>query len=47
LAFRCAWPAELVMAVGLVVDYMVHIVHYYLHQASAQTDSGIASATGA
>jgi len=26
--------SELVMAVGLVVDYMVHIVHYYLHQAS-------------
>lgn len=22
------------MAVGLVVDYMVHIVHYYLQQAS-------------
>ena len=21
-------PAELIMAVGLVVDYMVHIVHY-------------------
>lgn len=21
------------MAVGLVVDYMVHVVHYYLHQA--------------
>ena len=26
--------AELIMAVGLVVDYMVHIVHYFLHQAS-------------
>ena len=25
---------ELIMAVGLVVDYMVHILHYYLHQAS-------------
>ncbi|CAN0119730.1 unnamed protein product, partial [Pylaiella littoralis] len=23
---------ELIMAVGLVVDYMVHIVHYFLHQ---------------
>lgn len=23
---------ELVMAVGLVVDYMVHIVHFFLHQ---------------
>lgn len=22
------------MAVGLVVDYMVHIVHFFLHQAS-------------
>lgn len=22
------------MAVGLVVDYMVHIVHYFLHQVS-------------
>lgn len=26
--------SELIMAVGLVVDYMVHVVHYYLHQAS-------------
>ena len=25
------------MAVGLVVDYMVHIVHYYLHQVSRHT----------
>ncbi|CAN0269125.1 unnamed protein product, partial [Ascophyllum nodosum] len=25
---------ELIMAVGLVVDYMVHIVHFFLHQAS-------------
>lgn len=24
--------AELIMAVGLVVDYMVHIIHYFLHQ---------------
>lgn len=24
--------SELIMAVGLVVDYMVHIVHYFLHQ---------------
>lgn len=23
---------ELIMAVGLVVDYTVHIVHYFLHQ---------------
>lgn len=23
---------ELIMAVGLVVDYMVHIIHYFLHQ---------------
>eukprot|EP00752_Nemacystus_decipiens_P003669 g3381.t1 len=23
---------ELIMAVGLVVDYMVHVVHYFLHQ---------------
>lgn len=22
------------MAVGLVVDYMVHIVHYFLHQVN-------------
>lgn len=29
------WHAlELIMAVGLVVDYMVHIVHYCLHQVS-------------
>ncbi|CAM9475163.1 unnamed protein product [Discosporangium mesarthrocarpum] len=26
---------ELIMAVGLVVDYMVHIVHYFLHQNPA------------
>ena len=26
--------SELIMAVGLVVDYMVHIVHFFLHQAS-------------
>lgn len=25
-------PAELIMAVGLVVDYMVHVVHYFLNQ---------------
>lgn len=24
--------AELIMAVGLVVDYIVHIVHYFLQQ---------------
>lgn len=27
--------AELIMAIGLVVDYMVHLVHYFLHQARA------------
>ncbi|CAM9128130.1 unnamed protein product [Ectocarpus sp. 8 AP-2014] len=26
---------QLIMAVGLVVDYMVHLVHYFLHQARA------------
>ncbi|CAN0456876.1 unnamed protein product, partial [Scytosiphon promiscuus] len=24
------------MAVGLVVDYMVHLVHYFLHQVSGR-----------
>lgn len=30
---------ELVMAVGLVVDYMVHIVHYFLHQVHVNRSS--------
>ncbi|CAM9860224.1 unnamed protein product, partial [Laminaria digitata] len=35
------------MAVGLVVDYMVHIVHYFLHQdTSISNDAGIANALG-
>eukprot|EP00904_Undaria_pinnatifida_P008204 jgi/Undpi1/4513/HiC_scaffold_18.g07867.m1 len=38
---------ELVMAVGLVVDYMVHIVHYFLHQdAGKSKDVRIANALG-
>lgn len=24
------------MAVGLVVDYMAHLVHYFLHQVSEE-----------
>lgn len=31
--------AELIMAVGLVVDYIVHIVHYFLHQVSGPRES--------
>ena len=39
--------AELIMAVGLVVDYMVHIVHYFLHQdPSMSKDVRIANALG-
>ncbi|CAN0525143.1 unnamed protein product [Ectocarpus sp. 12 AP-2014] len=35
------------MAVGLVVDYMVHIVHYFLHQdPSIPKDARIADALG-
>ena len=35
------------MAVGLVVDYMVHIVHYFLHQdPSMSKDARIANALG-
>lgn len=38
---------ELIMAVGLVVDYMVHIVHYFLHQDSnIAKDLRIADALG-
>ncbi|CBJ26527.1 conserved unknown protein [Ectocarpus siliculosus] len=38
---------ELIMAVGLVVDYMVHIVHYFLHQdPSIPKDARIADALG-
>ncbi|CAM9472608.1 unnamed protein product [Ascophyllum nodosum] len=39
---------ELIMAVGLVVDYMVHIVHFFLHQASftIPKDERIADALG-
>ncbi|CAM9472819.1 unnamed protein product [Ascophyllum nodosum] len=39
---------ELIMAVGLVVDYMVHIVHFFLHQASftIPKDARIADALG-
>ncbi|CAM9121063.1 unnamed protein product [Ectocarpus fasciculatus] len=38
---------ELIMAVGLVVDYMVHIVHYFLHQdPSIPKDARIAEALG-
>ncbi|CAM9359742.1 unnamed protein product, partial [Ectocarpus fasciculatus] len=38
---------SLIMAVGLVVDYMVHIVHYFLHQdASIPKDARIAEALG-
>ncbi|CAM9737467.1 unnamed protein product [Ectocarpus sp. 13 AM-2016] len=38
---------ELIMAVGLVVDYMVHIVHYFLHQnPSIPKDVRIAEALG-
>ncbi|CAM9724445.1 unnamed protein product, partial [Hapterophycus canaliculatus] len=38
---------ELIMAVGLVVDYMVHIVHYFLHQdATRPTDIRIAHGLG-
>jgi len=33
MAFSSNAPV-LVMAVGLVVDYIVHIVHYYKYQAS-------------
>ncbi|CAN0043144.1 unnamed protein product, partial [Hapterophycus canaliculatus] len=39
--------AELIMAVGLVVDYMVHLVHYFLHQDSTiPKDNRIANALG-
>ena len=35
------------MAVGLVVDYMVHIVHYFLHQdPNISKDGRIANALG-
>ncbi|CBJ26534.1 conserved unknown protein [Ectocarpus siliculosus] len=38
---------ELIMAVGLVVEYMVHIVHYFLHQdPSIPKDARIAEALG-
>ncbi|CAM9359667.1 unnamed protein product, partial [Ectocarpus fasciculatus] len=38
---------ELIMAVGLVVDYMVHIVHYFLHQdPGIPKDARIAEALG-
>eukprot|EP00903_Cladosiphon_okamuranus_P015713 g14505.t1 len=38
---------ELIMAVGLVVDYMVHIVHYFLHQdPNIPKDDRIAMALG-
>lgn len=38
---------ELIMAVGLVVDYMVHIVHYFLHQdPGIPKDARIANALG-
>eukprot|EP00904_Undaria_pinnatifida_P008203 jgi/Undpi1/4512/HiC_scaffold_18.g07866.m1 len=38
---------ELIMAVGLVVDYMVHIVHYFLRQdASVPKDERIGNALG-
>ena len=38
---------ELIMAVGLVVDYMVHIVHYFLHQdPNISKDDRIANALG-
>eukprot|EP00752_Nemacystus_decipiens_P008590 g7670.t1 len=38
---------QLIMAVGLVVDYMVHIVHYFLHQdPSISKDLRIANALG-
>ncbi|CAM9459401.1 unnamed protein product [Scytosiphon promiscuus] len=39
--------AELIMAVGLVVDYMVHLVHYFLHQdPNIPKDNRIADALG-
>ena len=35
------------MAVGLVVDYMAHIVHYFLHQdPNISKDDRIANALG-
>eukprot|EP00752_Nemacystus_decipiens_P004731 g4312.t1 len=38
---------ELIMAVGLVVDYMAHLVHYFLHQdPNASKDKRIADALG-
>ncbi|CAN0336892.1 unnamed protein product [Ascophyllum nodosum] len=38
---------QLVMAVGLVVDYTAHIVHYFLHQSPATPkDAQIANALG-
>lgn len=38
---------ELIMAVGLVVDYTVHIVHYFLHQdPSISKDTRIAGSLG-
>ncbi|CAM9765761.1 unnamed protein product, partial [Scytosiphon promiscuus] len=38
---------ELIMAVGLVVDYMVHIVHYFLHQDPTRPkDNRIADGLG-
>lgn len=33
--------AELIMAVGLVVDYMVHVVHYFLHQVRRVSRKGV------
>eukprot|EP00904_Undaria_pinnatifida_P008217 jgi/Undpi1/4525/HiC_scaffold_18.g07879.m1 len=38
---------ELIMAVGLVVDYMVHVVHYFLHQnPNTPKDERIADTLG-
>ncbi|CBN79517.1 conserved unknown protein [Ectocarpus siliculosus] len=38
---------QLIMAVGLVVDYMVHLVHYFLHQdPRTPKDTRIADALG-
>ena len=34
---------ELIMAVGLVVDYTVHIVHYFLQQVSDQSSATVIS----
>lgn len=35
--------SELIMAVGLVVDYIVHIVHYFLHQVRMSTQTAVYS----